>query len=394
MKVLVIHNRYLEGGGEDKVVDTEIKLLQSFGHKVIFYVTSNEEIAKLPFYKKIYFLLKDIIWSKKTYFETKELIKKEKPDIAHIHNIFIFLSPSVYNALKEEKIPVVQTLHNYRFLCLNGLFYRENKICEECLGKNFAMSVFRKCWKNSLFLSFFLARMLNLHFQKKTFQQNIDTYIALSRFSREKFIEAGFPPDKIVIKPNFIDLKEVEEETTGDFSLFIGRLVEYKGINTLISAYNRLSGQSIKIIGDGPLFGRLKKKTKTMDNIELIGRLSWEQTIHYMRMCKFLIVPSECYETFGRVIIEAYACGVSVVASNIGAIRELVEEGVTGLLFRPGDVNDLCRKIKYLAGNNELLISMGKNARRTYEEKYTLEKNYAILMEIYKKTIENSKKYN
>lgn len=391
MRILIIHNHYLEKGGEDEVVSSEIKMLKDFGHSIIFYERSNKEIVKLPFFKKLYFFANDIIWSQSVYKEVKEIVKKEKPDIAHIHNIFVSITPSVYDALSEENIPVVQTLHNYRLLCLNGLFYRDNKICQDCVKLNLIPSLIHRCYRKSFFLTLFLKRMLDFHFKKKTFQEKIDTYIVLSEFSKKKFTEADFPKDKIYVKPNFVDLKAEKRTMPGDYTLFIGRLINYKGINILITAYQRLKGYQLKIIGGGPLFDKLKKKTEKMNSIELLGRLSYEQTINYIKICKFLIVPSECYETFGRVIVEAFACGVPVVASNIGAIKEIVADGISGLLFNPGDIDDLSKKIKYLMGNNALIISMGEEARRVYEEKYTSEKNYTILMEIYKKTIENKK---
>ena len=205
MKILIIHNHYLEEGGEDRVVDSEIKMLKGFGHEVIIYKRSNKEIKGFPLCKKVKFLLKDIIWSNETYREIREIIKKEKPDVAHVHNICILITPSVYDALDDFNIPVVQTLHNYRLICLNGLLYRDNKICEECLlRRSFLPALMHKCWRNSFFLSLAMARMLGAYFKKVNSQNKVAAYIALSKFSKNKFIESGLRQGKIFVKQNFI----------------------------------------------------------------------------------------------------------------------------------------------------------------------------------------------
>lgn len=393
MKILIIHNHYLEEGGEDQVVSSEIKMLKDFGHKVLFYERSNKELDFFTTFKKIKFLTKDIVWSKAVYGEIKELIKKERPDIAHIHNIFILLTPSVYDALSDEDIPIVQTLHNYRLVCANGLFYRDNKICEECIDGNFTPSIIHHCWRNSFILTSFIKKMLDAHFKKGTFKQKIDAYIALSEFSKNKFIEAGLLREKIFIKPNFTEVYAAERDGFDNYALFAGRLANYKGLNTLISAYQRLgAGYNLKVIGDGPLLNGLKQNSERMKNVQLLGRLPTDTVIEYIKKSSFLIFPSECYENMPRVILESFACGVPVLASNIGAIKELIKDRITGLLFKAGDIEDLATKIKELIDNKELLIQMGRNARRDYEENYTVEKNYKILMDIYTTTMDNHRK--
>ena len=391
----MIHNRYLEKGGEDEVVNSEIKMLKQFCHQVFFYERSNREIKNFSLCGKLHFFAKGIIWSKKTYDEIKRLIKSEKPDIAHIHNIFLLISPSVYYALSEQGIPIIQALHNYRLFCPKGIFYRDGKICEECKSGNFIPSIIHRCWRNSFILSLFLARMLRFHFRKKTLQNKISAYIASSEFSKNKFIELGLPRDKISVKPHFVDLKIEKEEDRENYALFIGRLVDYKGINTLISAYEKLSNLRIKIIGDGPLHKELKEKVRKINNIELLGRLSSNRDVlECMRKSRFVIFPSECYETFGKVIIEAFACGVPVIVSRLGARIELVEDGRTGLRFTPGDPEDLASKIEWAWENSKEMEEMGRNARRNYEENYTPERNYEMLMGIYNKTIELHKQYS
>lgn len=390
MKVLRIHNCYLEKGGEDAVLCSEIEMLKRFGHDVILYTPSNSEIKDFSLYGKLRFLIKDIIWSKKTYDEIKKLVKREKPDIAHIHNIFVMVSPSVYYALNEEDIPIVQSLHNFRLFCPGGVFYRNGKICEECNSRNFIPSIVHRCWRNSFILTFFLARMLKIHHRRKTFQNKISIFIASSEFSKNKFIEAGLPEDKIFVKPNFVDLKIEREKNRENYALYIGRLANYKGIYTLISACEKVPDSHIKIIGDGPLYKELKEKVKKINCIELLGRVPSDKTVvEYMKKSRFIIYPSECYENIPRTIVEAFACGVPVITSRLGARAEIVEDGRTGLHFTPGDSEELASKIEWAWKNPERIEEMGKQAREEYEEAYTVEKNYSILMKIYKTLLDS-----
>lgn len=388
MKILILHNHYLESGGEDAVVCAEKSLLERYGHKVILYERFNKDIERYNILKKIRLLWKDIFWSEDTYKDLKRLIRQEKPDIAHIHNIFLLLSPSVYDALKEEHIYVVQTLHNYRFICLNGLFFRNNHICEECLiKKNSFHSVIHRCWRNSFLLSLCLYRMLNAYSLKMAISKKIDAYIALSEFSKAKFVRWGLPANRIFIKPNFI-VSEVKPNKNGkDYAVFVGRLVNYKGVDTVISAFQKIRYFGLKIIGSGPLLKRLQRMTKNSPNIELLGYLGHERTLEYIRESSFLIFPSICYENMPRVIVEAFSVGVAVIGSNIGATQELVRDGITGLLFNPADSDGLRQRIEYLIKNKDTLAKMRDNAYQEYQEKYTAEKNYSALIDIYKKVI-------
>ena len=388
MKILLVHNHWLERGGEDEVVNSEIELLKKAGHEIVVYEKSNEEVKKYPFFKKLRFLIKDITWSKIAYQEVKEIVQRERPDIAHVHNTFIAISPSIYYALSEDNIPIVQTLHSYRLICPKGVLFRDAKVCQECIGSNFVPSVIHKCWRDSYILSYFLARTLRVHFKNKTFQKKIDCFIALSEFSKNKFIAAGIPGEKIFIKPNFTHVAVPQKSETENYALFVGRLVDYKGINTLISAYQKMSKDvCLRIIGAGPMLDILKGRVRQIGNIELLGRLSQEETLEQIKKASFVIFPSECYENMPRVILESFACGVPVVASNIGAIKELIDDKVNGLLFKPGNAMDLVAKIEYLREHKERLNEMGKNARRAFEEKYTDKRNYEILIDIYKRTI-------
>ena len=388
MKILIIHNHYQRYGGEDAVVEAEKRLLVEYNHKVILYERSNTEINKYSFLKKIglYF---NMHWSEDDYLDIKNLIQKEEPDIAHIHNTFLLITPSAYYACKELNVPIVQTLHNYRFLCPGANFYRNGHICEECLKrKNFRKGILNGCWRNSNLLTAAVAKMLKFHYKKGTFKNLIDCYIALSKFSKNKFIKTGFNKEKIIVKPNFVNFDPGERREIGNYALFAGRLSTEKGIWTLVKALKKIDKLPLKIIGTGNLSEVLMKYSKKRSlNIEFLGQKENKEVINYIKNSTFVIVPSECYETFGQVIIESFACGVPVIASRIGAIGEIIQEGKTGLLFEAGNPDDLNKKINNLYKNIDLIKEMGKNARKEYEEKYTPKKNYEILMNIYQNVI-------
>jgi glycosyltransferase involved in cell wall biosynthesis len=232
-------------------------------------------------------------------------------------------------------------------------------------------------------LSYFFSRCLKSHFKNNTFKKNIDAYIALSEFSRKKFIEMGLPAGKIFIKPNFLDSGMQEQSDKQDFFLFAGRLADYKGIDTLIEAF-KLSGLPLKVIGDGPKHKDVQKKIEGAGNIELLGRLPFREVLDYIRRARCVVFTSECYENMPRVIIESFACGVPVVASDFGATKELVSDRVNGLLFEASNSKSLARKTGFLAKNLELCEKFGIGARAAYEQKFTPDINYKILMDIYR----------
>ena len=384
MKILVIHNHYLEKGGEDEVFAAEVKLLEEHGHKVILYEKTNEYIKNLPFFKKLFFALTEPSFSKAVYKEIKEIVKKEKPDIAHIHNIFVCITPSVYVALKEEGVPIVQTLHNYRFFCSKGTFFNNGKICEKCSNGNFFNGVVRKCWRNSFLLSFFLAKLL---YSWNSFFKIIDSYIVLSKFSRDKFVGLGIEKWKMYLKANFLITEPEVDNQDHNYAVFIGRLVDYKGVKTLMKAIRINPSFNLKIIGDGPLRKEVHDCVSAYDNVECLGRLDKGSVFKIISNASFIIFPSECYETMGMVILESFASAKPILASRLGAIKEFIIDGVNGVLFEPGNAEDLAAKISYLFSHSEERIEMGRNANRIYQERFNKEKNFQDLMSIYIKTI-------
>lgn len=379
MKILSVHNRYQIRGGEDECHQAEIHLLHQRGHRVEVYEESNDRIAILS---KGEAALRTL-WSKEAYQTVRQRLQQQPCDIVHIHNFFPLISPAVYYAAKAEGVPVVQTLHNYRLLCPNALFFREGQVCEDCLGKPIPYpGIVHACYRDNRAASGSVAAMLTLHRGFNTWNKTVDRYIALTEFARQKFIQGGLPAEKIVVKPNFVDPDPGVGQGMGGYALFVGRLSVEKGLDTLLAAWEQLpSPIPLKIVGDGPLAEHVTAAQS--GKIEYLGRKPMTEVHELMGNAQFLIFPSKWYETFGRVAIEAFAKGTPVVAANIGAIAELVDHGRTGLHFQPGHPQDLARQVQWAIEHPHELATMRQQARAEFETKYTAERNYQRLMEIY-----------
>ena len=376
MRVLFVHNTYQHRGGEDSVVESEIELLKSRGHAVESYARSNDDIGSLPAAT----LAQQTLWSQRSAQELSALVRRFRPDIMHAHNTFPLVSPSVYWAASRLGVPVVQTLHNFRLMCLNALFLREGKVCEDCLGSLPWRGVARGCYRGSRPASGVLAGMLTLHRGLGTYQNKVARYIALNDFCRQKFIDGGLPPERLVVKPNFVD-SAAAPDAGGARSglLFVGRLSVEKGVSTLAQAMGKLPLAGLRVAGDGPQRGELEG----VAGVSLLGSLPKQGVMDEMARALALVVPSICYETFGMVAIEAFASGTPVIASRIGALAELVRDGETGLLFEPGDAKDLTHKLRWALANPGAMRAMGHQARMRYEADYTPEVNYGQLMAVY-----------
>lgn len=389
MNVLLIHNSYRQPGGEDVVVAQESSLLRREGHSVTTYQRSNDEVDSLSFVQKMS-LLKRIISAKDSKTAVGRLIRNFKPDVVHVHNTFHMISPSVYEACQEQNVPVVQTLHNYRLLCPASTFYRSGAICEECVTHSFLSSVKHGCYRESRAMSAAIALVLNTHRTRQTWTKGINAYIAISRFVRDKFVDSGFPPSKILVKPNFVDPDPGERTVCGEGAVFVGRLSPEKGLSILIDAWRRLpSPVPLVIVGDGPLREQLAAEIASagLNNIRFAGPLPRDKVYEAMKKAAFLVVPSVWHEPFGLILAEAFACGTPVLGARVGAIPEILEDRVTGLHCEPGDPDDLAKKVAWAWQHPRELAAMGKSARQAFEQRYTAQQNYQLLMEIYESAI-------
>lgn len=391
LSVLCVHNRYIQPGGEDQVFESEAQLLAQNGVRV----EKVEEQTTYPsgLVRKIEAAM-DCVWSRSWHQKFKTLLRDMRPDVVHIHNFFSVISPSVYYACKEEGVPVVQTLHNYRLACPAASFYRDGKICEECLDRGPFHAVRYGCYRESKLATAALATMLEVHRRKNTWTEMVDCYVALTEFAREKMIQGGLPADKIRVKPNFVLPDPGPRTSDGDYALFVGRLVDLKGVGTLIKAWSKLPASiPLVIAGDGPYRPEMEKLISDfkLANVDYRGRLSRNETLATMKGARFLMFPSEWYEGFPVTIAESFACGVPVLCSRLGGMQEIVDDGRTGLHFTSGDAADMAEKVQWAWSNPEETSNMGLEARAEFEAKYSAERNFGMLTEIYESVISRTK---
>lgn len=387
MRVLTVHNYYQQPGGEEQIFATESALLESHGHEVFSYTLDNDEIATTSQLS----LAKNTLWNSKVYRDVRKLIQEKKPEVAHFHNTFPLISPSAYYAAKDEGVAVVQTLHNYRLLCPNGLFFREGRVCEDCLGKVPLPAIAHGCYRGSRRASAMTAAMTSFHSLIGTWTKAVDVFIVYSQFAMDKFIQGGIPAEKIAFKTNFLHPAPAIDHGDGGYGLFVGRLSVEKGLGIMLDAWRQLEGKvPLKVLGDGPMAGLVKEAMKDMPEIEWLGRRPFEEVYDIVGKAAFLVFPSEWYETFGRVAIEAFAKGTPVVASNIGAIAELIKHEYNGMLFRPSDPSDLANQVNWLLEHPQEMSQMRLAARTEFDTKYTADDNYKRLIEIYKNALNKS----
>lgn len=386
MRVLVVHNRYRQPGGEDEVVRSETKLLRDQGNDVSQFEADNGNIEGLVALVKTAALT---VYSPRARDDVRDRIKTFRPDIVHVHNWFPRLSPSIYDACRDANVPVVQTLHNYRLLCLNAVMHRDGKPCDVCVNRGIAWpGILHGCYRGSRAGSAVVATMLATHRVLGTWTNKVSAFIALNEGAKNRFVSAGIPSEKITVKPNFVDVCLPSRRGNGGYALFVGRLSKEKGISTLLSAWRLLEPTyKLRIIGDGPLASMVVNAVSTSQNVEWLGSRAHDEVIKFMTDASFLIFPSECEEQFGLAVIEAFAVGTPVIASRRGAPAEILQDGRTGRLFTPGDARELAEITRWAFANTDKMREMGSFARMEYENKYTPSMNYSILKRIYKDAI-------
>jgi glycosyltransferase involved in cell wall biosynthesis len=373
--VLSVHNFYQRPGGEDQVYLAEAALLERKGHAVLRYEEDNSRISV----HNASTTAINAFWNNRSVRSLSNLVRSQKPDIAHFHNTFPLITPSAYYGIQRLGIPVVQTLHNYRLLCPGATFHRSGAVCEECTGSRlFLPALIHGCYRGSRPATAAVAAMLTIHRGVGTWRRMVDIYIALSEFARCKFIEGGLPADRIVVKPNFVAPDPGAGEGSGDYSLFVGRVSAEKGIKVLAEAWRALPDIPLVVVGDGPM-----SDIQWPPGVTFLGQQPRQRVLELMRSARALIFPSVWYECAPMTILEAFSCALPVIASHLGSAAELVKDYRTGLVFRPGDAADLAAKVRWAFNHSERLQEMRCAARREFEEKYTAERNYKMLIEIY-----------
>ncbi len=385
MRVLLIHNSYgsTVPSGENAVFAAERKLLEDAGHEVHVFVAASDTLAQASLVRKLG-VGATVPWSARAYWAIRREITRLRPAVAHVHNTFPMLSPAVLWACRAEGLATVMTLHNFRIACAPGLFFREGRVCEDCVTSGPLKAVKHACYRGSRAATLPLAASIMFHQRLGTWRRAVTRFIAMTEFGRHKAIEMGLPADRIRVKPHFIELPPFATAATRatGTAVFVGRLAECKGTATIADAWRQLRDVPLTIIGEGPERQRLEHA-----GLEVLGQIPRARCIEHMARASMLVMPSLWYETFGLTIAEAFACGTPVIASRLGVMAEHIIDGENGLLFTPGSSTELAARVRELLANPDRAAEMGRAARRTYEARFTPEANLHQLLAIYEEAV-------
>jgi glycosyltransferase involved in cell wall biosynthesis len=384
LTVLLCHNYYQHRGGEDESFEAEAALLESRGHRVVRFVLHNDAVDRMQRVEAA----GRTFWNPASYRDLRRLIRHHRPGVVHCTNTFPLISPAVYYAARVERVPVVQALRNYRLICPGGLLLRDDRPCQDCVQRKLAWpAVLHACYRESRPASTVVSAMVAVHRALGTWRKGVTLYFTPSRFARRMFLEAGFPPDSVAVKPNFVG-PDPGPGPGGPFALYAGRLSNEKGVSQLLAAWHALPDPvPLKIIGEGPLLPEVRQAMQRDPRIGYLGQLPLQEVLRVMGEAACVMVPSLWYETFGRTIIEAYAKGTPVIATRTGAFEELVQPGRTGLLAEPGAVADLVACVQWFLRHPAEVARMRREARQEYERHYTPGCNYEMLSDLYARAI-------
>lgn len=384
MKILQVHNFYQQAGGEDRVLAAEEFLLSSRGHSVLQYTLHNDAVGGMSTLQ----LGSRTIWNRQTYRDIRRLIAAERIELVHVHNTLPLVSPAVYWAASSLRVPVVQTLHNYRLLCPAATFYRAGAVCELCLHKAIKVpAIVHHCYRASAAASTAITTMLAAHQVCGTYAKKIDTYIALTEFARNKFVEGGLPADRIKVKPNFLQDDPGLGNGDGGFALFAGRLTEEKGIAHLLDAWEKSRCSiPLRIAGYGPLQRYVGERVAAMANAEYLGACDQGRLTALLKQAAFLVFPSRWYEGMPMIVLEALACGTPVVAFGLGSMNDLIVEGVNGTKLAVEKAGALLDFLNNPA-NVPNMASLRITARAHFEQHFTADLNYELLINIYQEAL-------
>jgi glycosyltransferase involved in cell wall biosynthesis len=384
LRILIVHNRYRLSGGEDTVVATETALLRSFGHEVEEYYEANDSpfgVGDFP----------NAIWSFHTTQRLQSVLRRFQPSVVHCHNLYYRITPSVYWLCYWLGIPVVQTLHNFRYGCVNARLSREGEPCELCLSKwGRIYGVLHACFQESYLRSAALGISNELHEVLGSFTVPVSKFISLSHYACSKHVLAGIPKRKLVVKPNCVYPDPGVKEQGGSFCLFVGRLESDKGVQVLLRAASLIPHIPIMIAGEGPLEGEVRQAASTLRNLRYLGPVSHTQVLDLMKAARFLAFPSLAYENFPMTIGEAFSVGLPVVASRRGAAEEIVQDSVNGFHFKPGSPASLASSLRGVWEETDTLARMGAAARVSFEQQYSGECTSRKLCAIYREVIGDS----
>lgn len=388
MKIVYCHNYYRNRGGEDVSFECDLELLRSHGHEVVAFTKDNHDLSS-----RSPSSIARTIWNRQTEREMTDVLRAQKPDVLHCNNLFPMISPSVYRAASRLNIPVVQALRNYRNLCANSFLFRDGEVCRKCLTSSASWSGIRhRCYRNSAAAT---AVVVAGQFANRVFRiqrRYVNAFFTPTEFAKQVHVDAGYPAANIFRRNNYIlpDLDAVE--TKQDYALFVGRLSPEKGVSTITEAWSEHGiNTPLRIIGDGPERASIEQQTSDLDHVTCLGELPTEEVLRQIATAKFLIISSRWYETFGRTIAESFSRGTPVIASDLGAMAELVQDGKNGFLFAPGSAAGLADAVNRLETMTPARrAEMQRDARQSYENECSPENSYRELMRIYESVIDCS----
>jgi glycosyltransferase involved in cell wall biosynthesis len=390
VKILFIHNRYQNAGGEDVAVQLEINILNQFGHATEVLYFDNTRIAGIPGKIKSGINSFYNLSSRK---KVSAAIDEFKPDVVHVHNVFFQASPSVLFAAHQRGIPVVMTLHNYRLICANAMLLKDNKPCIECIHQKIPLSGIKNaCYRDSVIESVLTTAVTSVHKFTNCWTGKVSKYIALTEFAKNIFLNSSLEvtDHQITVKPNFVLDNGTGLETRHDFFLYVGRFSNEKGIGHLLEAFAELKTQNLFLVGEGPLEYPLRKQYESYSNITFLGKKTRSEVVDLMKQTRALMFPSIWYEGLPYTIIEAFSTATPVLASNLGAMSRMIVDGYNGLFFEPANVGDIIETVQRFnrSANNFLYM----NARKTYIENYHPDKHYSAIINLYESLISKEKR--
>jgi glycosyltransferase involved in cell wall biosynthesis len=386
MKILLVHNKYQQYGGEDVVFQSESELLKNNGNQVDYLLFDNKEIKST---------LDKIISGARSVYNSKsakaleQKIDHFQPDVIHVHNFFPLASPSIFFVAKKKNIPVVMTLHNYRLICPSATLFHNHHVYDKSVGSLIPFdAILKGVYRDSMLQTASVVAVIAIHALMGTWRKKVNRYIALSEFSKNKFLSSslGIPEKQFFVKPNSVIDYGNGETVREDFFLFIGRLTEEKGIDLILKAF-QLRPFNLVIIGDGPAREGVEQMARDNSRITYLGFQEKPVIMNYLKRAKGFIFSSKYYENLPLTIIESFSTGTPVIASSMGVAKEIVQDKINGLWFKPGDAKDLSEKISLLSNEKDLGKTLSCNARETYVNHYTPEKNYDQLMLVYREVI-------
>ena len=387
MKVLIVHNTYQTKGGEDSVVENEYRMLQG-GADIEVCIVDNDKI--IGFFSKVAAAL-GVVFSFRQFFFWRRKLVSGGYDVVHVHNYFPIISPAIFWACKSAAVPVVHTLHNFRAICPTAILSYDGKVKEESLYASSWWAVRKRVYRGSYLGTFVLVVMIELHKRLGTWKRVVDGYIALTEFSKEKYIEAGWPRNKFYVKPNFVhDVGQYQRVSPeSPFALYVGRLSEEKGVEFIVDCFKG-SDLNLKVAGDGPLKSIVENNSS--GNIEYLGALDRSDVAELMAKASCLVMASTWYEGFPMVIVEAFRSGLPVIVPKLGNMKAVVDDGTTGLHYDPGDGKQFINAVRSCIYNQELSFRLSSGARKAFLSKYSSDINRQQLLDIYETVIKKKAK--